>query len=115
MTAVYVFGGIMAVLLLAVVFAPLVEDRLRTGTSDPRTAAERKEAAVEALREIEFEYQTGKLSEEDYSSLRARYAREAVAARDEVEESAADGVCSSCRADVPPGTRFCSRCGAAVN
>lgn len=35
--------------------------------------------AVEALREIEFDRATGKLSDGDYASLKARYTREAVA------------------------------------
>jgi len=113
-TAVYVFGAIMAALVLAVVFAPLVEDRLRRAASGETTPARRKEEAVEALRELEFEYQTGKLSDEDYAQLRARYAREALAARDAQQEAAAEGVCSVCGAGLRTGARFCSRCGAAA-
>jgi hypothetical protein len=36
------------------------------------------ESAVEALREIEFDRETGKLSDEDYAALKARYTRAAL-------------------------------------
>lgn len=109
MTAVYVFGAIMAILVLAVVFAPLVEDRLRGRSGD--SPEERKHEAIEALRELEFEYQTGKVSEEDYAKLRARYARSAIAARDELGERVGQGDCSSCGAPRKEGAKFCSTCG----
>lgn len=38
------------------------------------------ESAVAALREIEFDRATGKLSEPDYAELKARYTKEAIAA-----------------------------------
>lgn len=114
MTAVYVFGGIMAALILAVVFAPLVEDRMRGGSGGPESPTERKEAAVEALRELEFEYQTGKVSEEDYARLRARYAREALTARDELGSATGAAFCPGCGEELRAGVKFCSRCGAAI-
>ncbi len=110
MTAVYVFGGIMAVLILAVVFAPLVEDRLRGSAGE--SPEDRKREAIEALRELEFEYQTGKVSEEDYARLRARYARAAIEARDELGERVGPGGCPSCGAPRKEDARFCSTCGA---
>lgn len=113
-TAVYVFGGIMAALILAVVFAPLVEDRMRGGSGGPESPTERKEAAVEALRELEFEYQTGKVSEEDYARLRARYAREALTARDELGSATGAAFCPGCGEELRAGVKFCSRCGAAI-
>ena len=51
----------------------------------------RRERAVEALREIEFDQATGKLSDADYEMLKARYTRQAVAAmRSEADASAVD-------------------------
>lgn len=46
----------------------------------PDGTAGRREQAVEALREIEFDRATGKLAEADYVALKARYTAEAVAA-----------------------------------
>ena len=45
----------------------------------PAAASTEGVSAVEALREIEFDRATGKLSDEDYSSLKATYTREALA------------------------------------
>ncbi len=114
MYAVYIFGSIMAILVAAVIFAPIVEGRWREGT-DGSSAAERKEAALGALRELEFEYQTGKVSEEDYGTLRARYAREAIAARDALGETVDSGACPGCGAAVRPGAKFCSACGGTLD
>jgi hypothetical protein len=114
-TSVYVFGGIMAILVAAVIFAPLVEGRRRGGEGVPDSAGQRKEHAIEALRELEFEYQTGKVSEEDYGRLRSRYAREALAARDELGETIEAGACATCGSSVKDGAKFCSRCGAQLS
>ena len=111
MTAVYVFGGIMALLVLAVVFAPLVEDRMRR-TSEGESAEGRKHEAIDALRELEFEYQTGKVSDEDYARLRSTYARAAIAARDDLGEAVGPGACQGCGAPRKEGAKFCSSCGA---
>ncbi len=51
----------------------------------------RRERAVEALREIEFDQATGKLSDDDYEMLKTRYTRQAVAAmRSEADASTVD-------------------------
>jgi hypothetical protein len=62
-----------------------------TSTSAGDTHTERwrqqKEEAYAAIKEAEFDWQMGKLSEEDYHSLRARYearALEAIAQLDQV-------------------------------
>ena len=51
-------------------------DRLALG---PAAAGAGGVSAVEALREIEFDRATGKLSDEDYAELKATYTREALA------------------------------------
>ena len=117
MTAVYVFGGILAILLVAVVVAPLVERKAADELEAPRTAQRRVTRALEALRELEFEHETGKIPESDYLSLRAKLAQEAVSARDALGDAgpaAAEGRCAVCDAPLKPGARFCSRCGRAT-
>ncbi len=113
MYAVYIFGSIMAILVAAVIFAPMIEGRWREG-KDGSSATERKEAAIDALRELEFEFQTGKVSDQDYATLRARYARDAIAARDDLGETVASNACPGCGAAVKEGAKFCSACGGAL-
>lgn len=117
MYAVYIFGGILALLLAAVIFAPMVE-RKRVREAEAPTPEGRKARALDALRELEFEYETGKMAESDYQKLRAHWAAEAIEARDSLgETSSADvpaGACHVCGASLKPGARFCSRCGESI-
>ncbi len=114
MTSVYVFGIILAVLLAAVLIAPLFERGEAVGSGS--SPAERLEVALDALREIEFEHETGKIGDDDYRELRARYAADAIAARDAGagEASPMAGRCAVCDADLKPESRFCSLCGTEV-
>ncbi|MHB1297747.1 MAG: double zinc ribbon domain-containing protein [Gemmatimonadaceae bacterium] len=66
-------GSLLAVAGLTFVLWPLL--RGRGVVIDAGGAAEpaREASAIEALREIEFDQATGKLSAEDYASLRASY------------------------------------------
>jgi len=91
--------------------------------------------ALLALKEIEFDRATGKLSDEDYAELHARYSSRALELLDAptapatmVAASPADsdpvealltqrivtggGFCGSCGARRVPGGRFCGSCGA---
>ncbi len=87
MTYVYLFGGILLVLLAVVVAAALREGGGEAaeegGAGSP---GERLEATLEALREVEFDYRTGKLPEEEYRALRRRWGRRALRARAELVE-----------------------------
>ncbi|HEY0780435.1 MAG TPA: zinc ribbon domain-containing protein [Gemmatirosa sp.] len=58
--------------------APLPADPSRVALG-PAAAAAEGISAVEALREIEFDRATGKLSDDDYAELKAMYTREALA------------------------------------
>ena len=70
-----IIGAALAVAALVYVLLPLFEAfapmRARTGGH----AALAPESAIDALREIEFDRETGKLSDADYSSLKAEYTR----------------------------------------
>ncbi|MDH3298154.1 MAG: zinc ribbon domain-containing protein [Gemmatimonadota bacterium] len=115
MTSVYVFGIILAVLVAAVLIAPLLERGEAVGTGS--SPADHLEVALDALREIEFEHETGKLIDEDYRTLRARYAADAISARDAGAGSPGTpetGLCAVCDASLKPEARFCSRCGSEV-
>jgi hypothetical protein len=124
-----IVGALLAVFALVVVLYPLFND-----LSLPNRRARRPESAapsveaVQALREIEFDRETGKLSDGDYSALKTKYTREAVAAfRDEEAGlsgslgDAAEAVilqyrrrllgCAVCGPRPEPDAIYCSNCG----
>lgn len=115
MTSVYVFGVILAVLLAAVLISPFLERGEAVGSGS--TPSDRLDLALDALREIEFDHETDKLSDEDYQLLRSRYAKDAIAARDAGAGADADadaGRCLVCEVSMKAESRFCSRCGTEV-
>lgn len=68
-----ILGSVLAVVALAFVLMPLI----RRGPATVRAAAAPEASsggtAVEALREIEFDRETGKLSDDDYAALKTTY------------------------------------------
>ena len=85
---------------------------------------ERKEAIYAAIKDIEFDYQTGKLSEEDFRQLRQQYKDEAIAVLKKLDKSHSSkspkkstaaksqaNFCSSCGNPVKKTDRFCTSCG----
>ena len=80
-------GEALAAMLVGTVVLWLVLQPLLRPTAPPPPAYEPpdpeetpKGIALAALKEIEFDRATGKLSEEDYEFLRARYSQQALAA-----------------------------------
>lgn len=124
-----IVGAVLAVIALVVVLYPLFDD-LSTPARRARKAegATPRVEAVQALREIEFDRETGKLSDSDYTALKSRYTREALAAmRDEDAGvagpigDAAEAVilqyrrrqlgCTVCGPRPEPDAIYCSTCG----
>lgn len=117
MTALYVLGALLLVLLAAAVLSPLVEPEPPEGEIHDLPPRQRREAALEALRELRFEYESGKLPEEEYRELKARYGRIALDARHELEGGEGSGAvrgghrCRECGREVSPEARYCPGCG----
>ncbi len=85
-TAFVMFGcALFAVALFVYVFYGL--DDIETGEVKTRLSylAERKDATYENLRDLNFEYKAGKLSEQDYAMQRAALEDEAAAILAEME------------------------------
>jgi hypothetical protein len=131
-----VIGTVLAVGALAFVLYPVffgVTRRATYAAIVPRQSE--REAAVGALREIEFDRATGKLSDTDYADLKARYTEEAVQAMrredarpaevpaaerleadDEIEAAvrayrAQHAACPTCGPRPEADADFCSTCG----
>ena len=113
---------LIAALAASWVIAPIVARRLAL-LGDPipggvLDAEARKRVALASLKEIEYDRIGGKLDDADYHELRARLEREALLAIQAAETAHGDGpseaftVTHSCGFVNPPGSRFCSGCGA---
>lgn len=124
-------GSLLAVAGLAFVLWPLVRgaESLRASTMAPDLPTEA--SALDALREIEFDHATGKLSAEDYAALKASYTPLALAELRMREEPVAVAAsitldhaerviaraksrarsCASCGPRGESDALFCSDCG----
>jgi len=108
MTALLI-GTALAVASLCFVLYPL----FRSDISVPQRAVGRKQRptlAVDALRELEFDRETGKISDSDYEPLKARYTEQALA----VMRAGTASVCEKCGPRLERDAEFCSNCGAAL-
>jgi uncharacterized protein (DUF2249 family) len=92
--------------------------------------AERHEAVLSALRELDFDFKTGKVSEEDYTPLRAKLLTEAARYIDQ-EKNEDDklealiqsrraahqqgGKCEKCGVSLEADQSSCAKCGTSVN
>jgi rRNA maturation endonuclease Nob1 len=134
-------GGMLvgtAILLVAglIVIDPLVgkSKRLRWKAKIPaKTVEEQKRQSLVAIQELDFDFQTGKIEQPDYESLRAALLADAAQAfeaadlmgsapEDELEKMVNDRRrklkntrrCDHCGASLRSQNRFCSACGAQV-
>ncbi len=104
----------------------------------------RRQVLYENLKDLQFEYLQGKLSDEDYQSLKGGFLYDLAAVMDAIERSqpaeerkgkrstppelaakdksrakpaavqSASRICPSCSKENLPGNRFCGHCGAAL-
>ena len=128
MIAALLGGAIIALAALGWVLRPLFVTTRRARVARPRGPALPAEDAVDALREVEFDLATGKLSDDDYSVLKARYTDRALAQlrAEDAQNSAAPprdaesliaawrearAGCPDCGPRPESGADFCSNCG----
>ena len=128
-------GVALAVLVAPFVAAPFVKrPRRKEPAQEQRESAEpERPDALLALRDLDFDFRTGKIAEEDYAPLRGRLMAEAAAALQadaasqsgldaEIEaavraarEKKRDGsACPKCGATAHAGDKFCLGCGATL-
>ena len=99
----------LAIAALSFVLYPLLIGAYPSPAPQPGEKAS-ENRAVDALREIEFDRATGKLSDSDYDSLKASYTKKAIDAM----RSSGNAVCENCGHKTEAGAKFCSRCGKAL-
>ena len=93
---------------------------------------DRKAQIYENLRDLQFEYRVGKLSDEDYQQTKLGLQKELAQVLQEIEKfgpapvaaaavvasaepvKAAANVCASCGAKMPKPMKFCGECGKAM-
>jgi hypothetical protein len=126
--AALVIGTILAVGALAFVLYPVFFGVARQPVVIATPRLNQGESAIAALREIEFDRATGKLSETDYAELKARYTKEAIAVMRREKASPADVADDEIEAAVKayrethatcpdhgprpePDALYCSECG----
>ena len=130
-----ILGTLLAVGALAYVLYPLMAGPAPARRAAPVAAPSARAAeheAIVALREIEFDRVTGKLSDADYDELKSRYTARALqamrasdAAKDAAGEASPDDAieaavaayrermrsCPSCGPRPEPDALYCSSCG----
>ncbi len=126
----FTLGGVLALIALAFVLLPMVRSARGVTVRVSAPVEDEREDAIGALREVEFDRATGKLSDDDYATLSARYRPQALAqlereSRQPVGQSAAardpeamiaawreaSTACRSCGPRPEAGAVWCSTCG----
>lgn len=119
-------GTALALGALAYVLYPVFINAGGVPAPAPPLEPDDAQRAVAALREVEFDRATGKLSDEDYAALKSSYTAEAVqamraseggAVSDDVAEAYIQryrgqvATCPDCGERPEPAAVFCSNCG----
>lgn len=109
MTALLI-GTALAVASLCYVLYPLFRAESATVPRRSQVSERRATPAVDALRELEFDRQTGKISDSDYEPLKARYTEQALMSL----RAGNLPVCENCGPRPEADAEFCSKCGATL-
>ncbi len=110
-----ILGTVLALAALSFVLYPLIVSdgtmnsiRSIPGNESPDAS---RNSAVDALREIEFDRATGKLSESDYEQLKSSYTQRALT----FMRSSGAVICDVCGPRPEGDAQFCSNCGRALS
>ena len=121
-----IIGFILVGAALVFVSRPFWEKRKKSAKVSTITDINRRESVLAALRDLDFDFKTGKVSEEDYQPLRAQLLAEAAqyieSEKDEEQKLEAliqarrktpqKITCEHCGTPMEADQKFCSKCGA---
>jgi predicted nucleic acid-binding Zn ribbon protein len=122
-------GFLLFVAAMAYVGLPFRQRQTNASPLHAATSQEgKRETVIAALRDLDFDFRIGKVSEEDYQPLRAQLIAEAaqyLEAEEKEDKQLEEKIrtrravqtlkCEHCEAPIQAGQRFCSKCGSAVN
>jgi membrane protease subunit (stomatin/prohibitin family) len=122
-----IIGVVLAMLTGLFIAYPFLQKRQRqVSFADNHRAEEleaRKAQIYAAIKDIDFDFQMGKLSKEDYEQLRSEYKVQAVGLLKQLDQmqgkrrggpGAAIKFCHECGQPLTAGNKFCSACGEKV-
>jgi hypothetical protein len=105
--------GVVALGLLGFLAAPLRGEVVGEEESPESPVRRERESVFAAIRDLEHDYETGKVAEADYGTFRQELrARALTLLSQEREEAPPESLCPGCAREVDPQDRFCSQCGA---
>jgi double zinc ribbon protein len=124
-----IIGFILLSAALVFVSRPFWEKRKKGTKDSTATLVNRRESVLAALRDLDFDFKTGKVSEEDYQPLRAQLLVEAAQYieseknRDEKLEALIQArrkapqkiKCQHCDGPIEADQHFCANCGSPVH
>ncbi len=122
---------VLAIFAISISLYPLFELERRPApaiaTIDPtlENLLSAREATYSAIKDLEADHAMGKLSDEDYGNMRAKYEAKALTILQKLDAAQVnvqpaqhaavpDGACPQCGASVAAEAKFCRRCGASV-
>ena len=120
-----IIGFILLGTALVFVSRPFWEKRKKGAADSSTTKVSRRESVLAALRDLDFDFKTGKVSEEDYQPLRAQLLAEAAQyiESEKNEDQKLEALiqarrkgqqkikCEHCGAPMETDQKFCSKCG----
>ncbi len=131
-----------AILLTVLTFGVVIYPFIRRGQRPADSGTDEKlqelrserDTTYSMLKELEFDFQSGILTEKDYRDLEARYKRKAISTLRDIDDAGKGGgveeeiekqvqeirrskgkFCPQCGARCQEGDRFCSHCGTSLS
>lgn len=87
----FIMEGLLVALVLIIIGIPLfrqpVKEKTMSEGDEYHNLLYAKDAAFMAIKELDFDYETGKMGKEDYREIKKKYEGEAVAIMKQIDEA----------------------------